>query len=81
MLIIWELKMLSGMKIVYLGAYLDLFLEMKNLYPLVRQEIHEEAVRGRNNYPDITLYCKIGPLHIGQYIDHIKNNQFYWGEL
>ena len=53
----------------------------KDLYPRVRREIYEEAVRRRNNYPDITLDSEIGPLHINEYIDHIQNDQFYGGEL
>ena len=51
----------------------------EDLYPRVRQEIYEEAVRRRNNYPDITLNSEIGPLHINQYIDHILNDQLYGG--
>ena len=53
----------------------------EDLYPRVRREIYEEAVRRRNNYPDITLDSEIGPLHINEYIDHIQNDQFYGGEL
>ena len=53
----------------------------EDLYARVRQEIYEEAVRRRNNYPDITLDSEIGPLHINQYIDHIQEDKFYGGEL
>ena len=53
----------------------------EDLYHQIRQEIYEEAVRRKNNYPDITLDSEIGPLQINQYIDHLQNDQFYGGEL
>ena len=53
----------------------------EELYPRVRQEIYQEARRREDNYPDITLDTESGPLNIHQYINEMKNDRFYGGEL
>ena len=42
----------------------------------VRREIYNEALARSNNYPDITLDIEDYPIHIHEYITHMKDNDF-----
>ena len=54
---------------------------IEELHYCVRREIYNESVNRINIYPDITMFSELGPLPIREYIDHIKENGFFGGEL
>ena len=51
------------------------------LHERIRNEIYKEALKRSANYPDITLTKENGPMRIKDYINSIKNEYFYGGEL
>ena len=53
----------------------------EDLYFRVRRKIYERCLLNINNYPDITLNTELGSMHILDYMDHIREDGWFGGEL